>query len=206
MWLNNRACAALDAGRDPAAALAVADEAIGLRPDVPAIQHTRARALLAVGRLDDAIAVLDAMRAGGELAPQLEAERCRELATAWDRKGQADYASDYRARARLVARGRGHPVLLRRVPAAAGSARECIDCGSVMIGRLDTEQELLRWTQLSMRPEDGGIRARRVTSIDLPSPSLGHDAVSRTGVARPLGAPLRSLLDDQPILAEQGYR
>jgi len=104
VWLNNRACAALDAGRDPTAALAVADEAIGLRPDVPAIQHTRARALLAVGRLDDAIAVLDAMRAGGELAPQLEAERCRELATAWDRKGQADYASDYRERARLVAR------------------------------------------------------------------------------------------------------
>jgi len=82
-------------------------------------------------------------------------------------------------------------------------ARECIDCGSVVIGRLDTEQELLRWTQLSMRPQDGGVRARRVTAIDLPSPSLGHDAVSRSGVARALVAPLRSLLDDQPILAEQ---
>ena len=103
VWLNNRACAALDANRDATLALATVDEAIGLRPDVPAIQHTRARALLAVGRLDDAIAVLDAMRAGGELAPHLEAERCRELATAWDRKGQADYASDYRDRARLVA-------------------------------------------------------------------------------------------------------
>ena len=103
VWLNNRACAALDAGRDAVAALALADEAIGLRPDVPAIQHTRARALLAVGRLDDAIAVLDAMRAGGELEPQLEAQRCSELATAWERKGQADYASDYRDRARLLA-------------------------------------------------------------------------------------------------------
>lgn len=103
VWLNNRACAALDAGRDPTAALATVDEAIGLRPDVPAIQHTRARALVAVGRLDDAIAVLDAMRVGGELAPQLEAERCRELASAWDRKGQAEYANDYRERARLVA-------------------------------------------------------------------------------------------------------
>lgn len=103
VWLNNRACADLDANRDSVRALATADEAIGLRPDVPAIQHTRARALLAVGRLDDAIAVLDAMRTGGELAPQLEAERCRELATAWERKGQADYASDYRERARLVA-------------------------------------------------------------------------------------------------------
>ncbi|MBA3458330.1 MAG: tetratricopeptide repeat protein [Deltaproteobacteria bacterium] len=103
VWLNNRACAALDAGRDATAALALVDEAIGLRPDVPAIQHTRARALLAVGRLDDAIAVLDAMRAGGELEPQLEAQRCSELAAAWERKGQADYASDYRDRARLLA-------------------------------------------------------------------------------------------------------
>ncbi|MBL0212750.1 MAG: hypothetical protein IPQ07_02585 [Myxococcales bacterium] len=104
VWLNNRACAVLDAGRDPTLALALADEAIGLRPDVPAIQHTRARALLAVGRIDDAIGILETMRSGGELAPMLEAERCRELAAAWDRKGQADYASDYRERARLVAR------------------------------------------------------------------------------------------------------
>ncbi len=106
VWLNNRACVALDVtrGADALSALALVDEAIGLRPDVPAIQHTRARALLAVGRLDDAIAVLESMRAGGELAPALEAERCKELAIAWDRKGQADYASDYRDRARLVAR------------------------------------------------------------------------------------------------------
>ncbi|CAN5861922.1 hypothetical protein BH11MYX3_BH11MYX3_07730 [soil metagenome] len=106
VWLNNRACVALEvtSDRDPLAMLALIDEAIGLRPDVPAIQHTRARALLAVGRLDDAIAVLESMRAGGELAPMLEAERCKELAIAWDRKGQADYASDYRDRARLVAR------------------------------------------------------------------------------------------------------
>ena len=104
VWLNNRACAALDAGRDAHAALVLVDEAIDLRPDVPAIQHTRARALLAVGRIDDAIAVLDAMRSGGELSAQLEAERCRDLAKAWEHKGQAAYADDYRARARLVAR------------------------------------------------------------------------------------------------------
>lgn len=103
VWLNNRACAALDAGVDPAGALALADQAIALRPDVPAIQHTRARALVAVGRLDDAIGVLDAMRTGGELSPRLEAERCRELANAWDRKGHAEYARDYLDRARLVA-------------------------------------------------------------------------------------------------------
>jgi hypothetical protein len=102
-WLNNRACVALDTGGDAAAALVLVEEASGLRPDVPAVQHTRARALLAVGRVDDAIGVLDAMRTGGELTPYLEAERCRELALAWENKGQADYAADYRERARLHA-------------------------------------------------------------------------------------------------------
>jgi predicted Zn-dependent protease len=103
VWLNNRACAALDAGRDATDALALVDRAVALRPDVPGIQHTRARALIAVGRLDDAIAVLEGMRSGGELPLRLEAERCRELAAAWERKGQRDYADDYRDRARLHA-------------------------------------------------------------------------------------------------------
>lgn len=105
VWLNNRACLLLDAeAPDDVGALSLADQAIELRPDVPAIQHTRGRALLAVGRIDDAIAVLDSMRAAGELAPHLEAERCRDLALAWEKKGQGEYASDYRARAQLVAR------------------------------------------------------------------------------------------------------
>jgi predicted Zn-dependent protease len=103
-WLNNRACIALDAGRDPHAALALVEAAVVLRPDVPAVQHTRATALIAVGRFDEAIGILDAMRTGGELSPALEAVRCRELARAWEHKGQPDYAADYRARARLVAR------------------------------------------------------------------------------------------------------
>lgn len=102
VWLNNRACAALDAQRDPHAALVDAEKAVALRPDVPGILHTRARALIELGRLDDAIAVLEAMRAGGELPLRLEAERCRELAAAWEKKGQRDYADDYRDRARLV--------------------------------------------------------------------------------------------------------
>lgn len=104
VWLNNRACAALAAGRDPAFALALVDEATALRPDVPAVQHTRGMALLAVGRIDDAIAVLDGMRAGGELPARLEAERCRDLAKAWLQKGQAAYAEDYRLRAEGLAR------------------------------------------------------------------------------------------------------
>ncbi|MBS1120229.1 MAG: hypothetical protein H6Q90_2457 [Deltaproteobacteria bacterium] len=104
VWLNNRACAALDAAtEDPHAALALVEQATALRPDVPAVQHTRARALIAVGRLDDAIGVLEAMRGAGELPLRLEADRCRELAAAWERKGQNDYAADYRDRARLHA-------------------------------------------------------------------------------------------------------
>lgn len=104
VWLNNRACLDLDRGTDTPSALALAEEAVGLRPDVAAIQHTRARALLALDRIDEAITVLDAMRTGGELPPTLEADRCRELAIAWDRKGQAEYATDYRNRASVVAR------------------------------------------------------------------------------------------------------
>ena len=104
VWLNNRACAQLAAGGDAHAALALVDEASALRPDVPALQHTRGMALLAVGRIDDAIAVLDGMRAGGELPAQLEAERCRDLAKAWAAKGQAAYADDYRLRAEALAR------------------------------------------------------------------------------------------------------
>lgn len=101
--LNNRACARLTAN-DPARALELVDEASALRPDVPALQHTRGMALLAVGRVDDAIAVLDGMRAGGELPAHLEAERCRDLAKAWTQKGQTAYAEDYRLRAEALAR------------------------------------------------------------------------------------------------------
>ena len=104
VWLNNRACVMLEIeGGDHAAALALVEEATALRPDVPAIQHTRARALLAVGRTDEAIGVFEGMRSAGELPPHLEAERCRDLARAWELKGQADYAADYRERARLHA-------------------------------------------------------------------------------------------------------
>jgi predicted Zn-dependent protease len=107
VWLNNRACRTLLAGTDSRAghaALALADEASALRPDVPALQHTRGMALLAVGRVDDAIAVLDGMRAGGELPQRLEAERCRDLSRAWTQKGEAAYAEDYRLRADALGR------------------------------------------------------------------------------------------------------
>jgi predicted Zn-dependent protease len=98
VWLNNRACARL-AANEGAEALKLADEASALRPDVPALQHTRGIALLALGRVDDAIAVFDGMRAGGELPAFLEAERCRDLAKAWSQKGETAYAEDYERRA-----------------------------------------------------------------------------------------------------------
>lgn len=104
VWLNNRACAQLAAGHDAATALALADEASALRPDVPALQHTRAMALVALGRVDDAIAILEGMRTAGELPRRLEADRCRELARAWERKGEAAYAEDYRLRAEAYSR------------------------------------------------------------------------------------------------------
>lgn len=102
VWLNNRACARL-AANESAEALRLADEASALRPDVPALQHTRGLALLSLGRLDDAIAVFDGMRAGGELPAFLEAERCRDLAKAWSQKGETAYAEDYERRAQKLA-------------------------------------------------------------------------------------------------------
>ena len=63
------------------------------------VSRRRALALLAVGRIDDAIAALDHMRGGSELSPRLEEDRCRELARAWAAKGEKAYAEDYRLRA-----------------------------------------------------------------------------------------------------------
>jgi hypothetical protein len=106
VWLNNRAYAALKCPAlsiEPAAALAWADEAMALRPDVPAIGHTRGLALLEAGRVDDAIRVLEELWGKEELAPRLEAERCRDLARAWRAKGHDDYAADYEARGRRYA-------------------------------------------------------------------------------------------------------
>jgi predicted Zn-dependent protease len=104
VYLNNLACVKLAAGSEANSALTLADEANALRPDVPALQHTRAMALLALGRADEAITILDGMRTGGELPARLEADRCRELARAWEHKGHAAYAEDYRVRAAAFSR------------------------------------------------------------------------------------------------------
>ncbi len=105
-WLNNRAYANARGPIDPASALLDAEEAMALRPDVAGFRHTRGIALLALGRLDDAIHELDNVwrkLADEDLPPLLEAERCYDLGIAWQRKGESDYARDYFLRARAVA-------------------------------------------------------------------------------------------------------
>lgn len=105
-WYNNRAYALARDGRDPDGALANIEEAIALRPDVAGFRHTRGVALLAVGRIDEAIRVLDDLWteiAGNDKVAMLEAERCYDLGVAWDRKGEHDYAVDYFERARRAA-------------------------------------------------------------------------------------------------------
>ncbi len=104
-YLNNQAYALARGGTDANAALASADEAIALRPAVAGFRHTRGVALLALGRVDDAIKELDAVWAelSGDAPALLEAERCYDLGMAWRRKGERDYATDYFERAQRAA-------------------------------------------------------------------------------------------------------
>lgn len=105
-WLNNRAYSLARAGTDPGQALDCATEAVELRPQVAGFRHTRGVALLALGRIDDAIRELDAVWSaldGADPPPLLEAERCFDLATAWSRKGERAYARDYYERAHRAA-------------------------------------------------------------------------------------------------------
>lgn len=94
---NLRALQALQTGRHDAA-LDFADAACALRPDVPELAHTRALCLIALDRTDEAIALLELATAEPDHTRH-EAERCAALAVAWLRKGERDYARDYRRRA-----------------------------------------------------------------------------------------------------------
>jgi hypothetical protein len=99
-WLNNRAYAIARGGTaDAGDPLALVDEALALRAGVPGFLHTRGLALLVAGRVDDAIRAFEAVWDAGEPDPALEAERCHDLAAAWERKGHREYAADYRLRA-----------------------------------------------------------------------------------------------------------
>src|SRR5262249_31423993 len=103
----NRAYAHARAASDAARALAEADEAVRLRPDVPGFRHTRAVALLAVGRLDDAIVELEDVwnQLDEEAPPPLEAGRCYRLRRAGRRRGGTAPARASSARGGWVAPG-----------------------------------------------------------------------------------------------------
>lgn len=107
VWLGNRAYAALrgGAGTPPAQALAWADAAVALRPDVAALAHTRAMALRAAGHDRAAIAALEQLWTHADVTPLLEAERCVELAALWAARGEREYAADYRDRAATALAG-----------------------------------------------------------------------------------------------------
>jgi len=105
-WLNNRAYALTRSEEELDAALEYAREAVALRPDLPGFRHTRGIAFLASGRLDEAIRELDEVWreiAQKQAAPLLEAERCYDLAVAWIKKGEREYAKDYFERAHRAA-------------------------------------------------------------------------------------------------------
>jgi tetratricopeptide (TPR) repeat protein len=110
-WLNNRAYALVRSGGDAEAALRACDQAIAVRPDVAGFHHTRGVALLALGRVDEAIRELEhlwehlAARDTGHEHVLLEAERCYDLGVAWEAKGDAAYAADYFQRAHQTAPG-----------------------------------------------------------------------------------------------------
>lgn len=134
-WLNNRAYAALRAGAAGEAAQAALTDvraALALVADVPAVLHTEGLALAACGELDAAIAAWEALWERGELSARLDAERCDDLAAAWDRRGEPAYAADYRRRALAAAphapwRGSAIPL---KVSAPAGAELGVEDVGA----------------------------------------------------------------------------
>ena len=105
-WLNNLAYLRVRSAKDLSTALAMCDEALVLRPYVSRFHHTRAVVLLGLGKVDEAIGVLDAIwrQYTADVKEDLfEAERCYDLGIAWARKGQREYAMDYLERARKTA-------------------------------------------------------------------------------------------------------
>lgn len=105
VWHNNRAYALARMGARTEDALSSASTAVELRPRVAGFRHTRGVALLAVGKIDEAIRELDAVWTSGdaEATGLLEAERCVDLGKAWLAKGEVEYALDYFVRARKAA-------------------------------------------------------------------------------------------------------
>ena len=112
-WNNNRAYALARGGRgDPVALSSIRRGGAAAPRTSPASATPAAWSLLALGRIDDAIAELDEVWhqvvAGGvstDVPALLEAERCYDLGVAWSKKGERDYARDYFTRAQAAAPG-----------------------------------------------------------------------------------------------------
>jgi tetratricopeptide (TPR) repeat protein len=97
IWENNRAYYLLSTGGDAGEALGLCDQAACLNPANPAFRSTRGIAQLALGRVDDAIAEL---QAAVEAGPETQgvaamAENYFHLARAWEARGENAYARDH---------------------------------------------------------------------------------------------------------------
>ena len=103
VWNNNVAYALARLEIRSTEAVAYANSALEKRPALPGFLHTRAIALLAAGRIEEAISGLEEAYTGDSTESPLEAERCFDLGRAWARKGEDDYACDYFNRARVAA-------------------------------------------------------------------------------------------------------
>lgn len=97
IWENNLAYYLLSTGGNPREALELCDLASSLNPSNPAFRSTRGIAQLSLGRLDDAIAELQAaVDAGLETqGVAAMAENYYHLAQAWESHGEVAYARDH---------------------------------------------------------------------------------------------------------------
>ncbi len=97
IWENNYAYYLLSTGGDAREALKLCDKASGLNPSNPAFRSTRGIAQLTLGRVDDAIAELQAaVDAGLETqGPAAMSENYYHLAQAWESRGEVAYARDH---------------------------------------------------------------------------------------------------------------
>ena len=97
IWENNYAYYLLCTKGDALEALRLCDKAATLNPRNPAFRSTRGIAHLALGRIDDAIAELQAAVDAGPESQGLAAmaENYHHLAHAWDLRGERAYARDH---------------------------------------------------------------------------------------------------------------
>lgn len=101
VWSNNRAYLGLRRGDASPSLEAGARQAWQQFPHVDGFAHTYALACLQSGKLEESLAVLEAL-APNEAEIALRAQRLWDLGRVWFAKGQATYASHYQAEARAM--------------------------------------------------------------------------------------------------------